>query len=59
MKYSIDRLNQLKNELTQITKDVRKGDLSHAEAADKIIQVREEMEKVIEHLKRVNRNSRK
>jgi hypothetical protein len=51
MKYSIDKLNDLRQELIQITKDVQKGLITNDQAADRIVHVREEMDKVIQRLK--------
>ena len=51
MQQSIEKLNQLRNELTEITKEVQKGTLPSSVAADKIIHVREEMDKIIDRLK--------
>jgi hypothetical protein len=51
MKYTHQKLLELQNELKQVVKEVESGNMTQAEAADKIIHLREEMDKVIEHLK--------
>lgn len=51
MEYSVEKLQELRSRLTQITKDVETGILPPSEAAERITQVREEMEKIIKRLK--------
>ena len=57
MKYTVTRLTELKKELKKITKDVELGIITPKEAADKIINVREEMEEVVRHLKELSDNN--
>lgn len=55
MQYSIDKLNDLRRELSNVTKEVQDGTLPPSEAADRITRIREEMDKIIQHLKDVVR----
>ena len=57
MQYTVARLTELKKEMKKITKDVESGVISPKEAADRIINVREEMEDVVRHLKELNDNN--
>ena len=57
MQYTVARLTELKKELKKITKDVESGVITPKEAADRIINVREEMEDVVRHLKELNDNN--
>jgi hypothetical protein len=51
MKVTTAKLEELKKELTQITKEVEKGRIAPRDAADRIIHIREEMDKLILHLR--------
>ena len=51
MQKSVEKLTLLKQQLTQVTKDVEAGKLAAGEAAEKIIQLREEMDKIVERLR--------
>jgi hypothetical protein len=51
MKFTTSKLADLEKELKQIIEDVQAGKINKTEAAEKIIHLREEMDKVIEHLK--------
>jgi small-conductance mechanosensitive channel len=46
------RLQALKNELNRITNAVGSGDLSNKEAADQILQVREEIDELIQAIEK-------
>jgi hypothetical protein len=51
MKFTTEKLAELEKELKQIIKDAQGGKMNKAEAAEKIIHLREEMDKVLDHLK--------
>ena len=51
MKHTVKQLEHLKEELKRITKEAQKGALSYHDAADQIIEVRAEMDRLIEELK--------
>src|SRR5688572_24136471 len=51
MCYTNEKLAELQKELKDIVKEVQAGKLSQVEAADKIMHLREEMDKIIHHLK--------
>ena len=51
MKFTTEKLAELEKELKQIIKEAQSGKIGKAEAAEKILHLREEMDKVIEHLK--------
>lgn len=51
MKYTQQKLTELQIELKNVVKDVAAGKLSKEMAAEKIVHLREEMDKVIEYLK--------
>lgn len=51
MKYTQQKLSELQKELTQVVKEVQSGKITQAQAADKVLHLREEMDKIIEHLK--------
>jgi hypothetical protein len=51
MKLTTSKLTDLEKELKQIIKDAQAGKINKTEAAEKILHLREEMDKVIEHLK--------
>jgi hypothetical protein len=52
MKFATAKLADLQKELKQILKDAEAGKLSKAEAAERILQLREEMDKVLQHLRK-------
>jgi hypothetical protein len=52
MKFTTIKLTELEKELKQILKEAQSGKIGKADAADKIMHLREEMDKVIEHLKK-------
>jgi hypothetical protein len=54
MKITTSKLTELEKELKEIIKGVEAGKIGKAEAAEKILHLREEMDKVLEHLKRVS-----
>jgi hypothetical protein len=51
MKFTTAKLADLEKELKQILKDAESGKLGKAEAAERILHLREEMDKVLEHLR--------
>lgn len=51
MKITTAKLTDLEKELKQILRDVEAGKLNKAEAAERILHLREEMDKVLEHLR--------
>jgi hypothetical protein len=51
MKYTEQRLIELQKELTAVVKDVAAGKLNKETAADKIVQLREQMDTIIDYLK--------
>jgi hypothetical protein len=51
MKFTTEKLAELEKELKQIIKEAQSGKIGKAEAAEKILHLREEMDKVIEYLK--------
>lgn len=57
MEETITRLSELKKELTRITKEVENGKIEKKEAAEMIIEVREEIDRIIEHVKTVKRST--
>lgn len=48
----MDKLTALRDDLDRVNKDVKNGRLSNAKAADKIIQIRDEIDKTLEELKK-------
>lgn len=58
MKQAIEKLNELRLELMEITKNVQKGVLLPDQAADRIVHVRQEMEEVIQKLKDLTKNAK-
>jgi hypothetical protein len=51
MRYTTEKLTELQNELKDIVKEAQSGKLTNMEASEKIIHLREEMDKIIQHLK--------
>jgi hypothetical protein len=52
VKRTSEKLKELETELTFITKEVEQGHISPKDAADKIVHVRDEIDKVIEMMKK-------
>lgn len=52
MKYTQDKLKELQNELKDVVKDVGAGKLTHDNAAEKIVHLREEIHKILKHLRK-------
>lgn len=55
MKLTTSKLSELEKQLKAIIKDVENGKINKAEAADKILNLREEMDKILDHLRAPNR----
>jgi hypothetical protein len=51
MKFTTEKLADLEKELKHIISEAQSGKIDKAQAAEKILHLREEMDKVIEHLK--------
>jgi hypothetical protein len=51
MKYTTEKLTELQQELKGIVKDAQSGKLTNTQASEKIIHLKDEMDKVIQHLK--------
>ena len=51
MKFTTEKLADLEKELKEIIKEAQSGKMDKAKAAEKILHLREEMDKVITHLK--------
>jgi hypothetical protein len=51
MKFTTTKLADLEKELRNLLKQVQAGKIDKAEAADKILHLREEMDKVLVHLR--------
>jgi hypothetical protein len=51
--YKIGRLAAIKNELKKIVKDAHDGNVDKALAAEKILSLREEMDKLIQDLNEI------
>lgn len=51
MKFTTTKLSELQKELQQILKEAEAGKINKAEAAEKILHLREEMDKVLDHLR--------
>lgn len=51
MKFTHTKLADLQKKLREVTAEVAAGKLDHQTAAEKIVLLREEMDKIIAHLK--------
>jgi hypothetical protein len=51
MKFTTTKLADLEKELKNLLRQVQAGKIDKAEAADKILHLREEMDKVLVHLR--------
>lgn len=50
MEYTTKRLKELKAELYTLSKEARHGKLNRAEAADRIIELHQQIEEILEYL---------
>ena len=55
MQLTNHKLAELQQELKVVIKEVKEGKLDAKEAADKILHLREEMDKVIERLRSISK----
>jgi hypothetical protein len=53
MKFTTTKLSELDKQLKQIIKEAEAGKINKAEAAEKILQLREEMDKILDHLRAI------
>jgi hypothetical protein len=50
MRYTTERLKKLKDELYALSKDAQSGILDKNKAADKIIELRDQIDEILAHL---------
>lgn len=55
MQFTNQKLAELQQELKVVIKEVKEGKLDERAVADKIIYIREEMDKVISHLRSISK----
>lgn len=53
MKFTQQKLTEIQKEIQEVLKQVSSGKLNANTAADKIVHLREEMDSILDHLKKV------
>jgi hypothetical protein len=54
MERHLDKLKELQEQLKLVVKDVEKGKINKAEAADRIIEIRQHMDDLLAEMKKVS-----